>query len=112
MTWLSFGAVASLSISISTLYLINITALISIVQAANLIGVVAGVATEYYPTNINAMGVCFVMMTSRLGIVAGGNLVGPLLLTYCNSMFLVFALLFTAVMLLSFSLPYRNTKVT
>lgn len=92
------------------MYLINITALIFIVQGANLIGVVAGVATEYYPTNINAMGVCFVMMTSRLGVVAGGNLVGPLLLTYCNSMFFIFALLFTVAMLISFILPYRVTK--
>lgn len=107
MTWLFFGAIASAILFFSTVYLINITALIFIVQAANLIGVVAGVATEYYPTNINAMGVCFVMMTSRLGVVAGGNLVGPLLLTYCNSMFILFALLFTAVMLLAIKLPYR-----
>lgn len=110
MTWLSFGALASSTLYFSTVYLINITSLIFIVQAANLIGVVAGVATEYYPTNINAMGVCFVMMTSRLGVVAGGNLVGPLLLTYCNSMFLVFSLLFTAVMLLSLKLPYKSSK--
>lgn len=110
MTWLLVGAVGCFAIFFSTAYLINITALIFVLQAANLIGVVAGVATEYYPTNINAMGVCFVMMTSRLGVVAGGNLVGPLLLTYCNSMFLVFALLFTVVMLLSFKLPYRSLK--
>lgn len=110
MTWLFFGALASSTLFFSTVYLINITSLIFIVQAANLIGVVAGVATEYYPTNINAMGVCFVMMTSRLGVVAGGNLVGPLLLTYCNSMFLVFALLFAAVMLLALKLPYTSSK--
>ncbi|KAL5273157.1 hypothetical protein ACFFRR_000111 [Megaselia abdita] len=110
VTWLSFGGLASCTLYFSTVYLINVTALIFVVQAANLIGVVAGVATEYYPTNINAMGVCFVMLASRLGVVAGGNLVGPLLLTYCNSMFLVFALLFTAVMLLSLKLPYRSSK--
>lgn len=110
MTWLTFGALGSSTIFFSTVYLINITALIFIVQAANLIGVVAGVATEYYPTNINAMGVCFVMMSSRLGIVVGGNLIGPLLLTYCNLMFIVIALLFTVIMLLSLKLPYRLVK--
>lgn len=110
MTWLLFGAVASFTLYFSIVYLINITALIFIIQSANLIGVVAGVATEYYPTSINAMGVCFIMMTSRLGVVAGGNLVGPLLLTYCNSMFLLFGFLFSAVMLLSIKLPYKISE--
>ena len=60
-------------------------------QVANWIGMVSGMATEYYPAEINAIGVCLTMMTSRLGIAIGSNLIGPLLPLYCDILFFVFA---------------------
>lgn len=58
-------------------------------QVANWIGIVSGIASDYYPFQINAMAVCVLMMSSRLGIAIGSNLIGPLLPFYCESMFFI-----------------------
>lgn len=77
---------------------------------ANCIGVMSTVAMEFYPTNINAMGVSFVMMIGRLGAVVGTNIVGPLLFSYCETLLFTFAgaILFNFVLV--FFLPRGTAK--
>lgn len=107
--WYLVGMGFALSVYWSNFYLLNIIALTFIIQVANWIGIVAGIASEYYPTSINAMGVCFVMMLSRIGAVIGSNIVGPLLTTYCDYMFFMYGGLMLGVVLFTLMLP-TNVK--
>lgn len=73
----------------SDVFILSIVSLAMLSQIANWIGFVSGIASEYYPSQINAMAVCVLMMVSRLGIAIGSNIIGPLLPLYCESMFFV-----------------------
>lgn len=58
-----------------------------IYQLGKFHGIVLSAAADYYPSNINAMGVSFVTIVGSAGLVFGGNITGPLFLNYCNEMF-------------------------
>lgn len=106
--WYLVGMGFAVSVYWSNFYLLNIIALTFIIQVANWIGIVAGIASEYYPTSINAMGVCFIMMLSRVGAVIGSNIVGPLLTTYCDYMFFMYGGLMLVVVLFTLVLPTKG----
>lgn len=89
----------------SNFYYINIAALTSIIQIAGMIGIVYGMASEYYPTSINATGVGFVMVVSRLGSVCGSYALGQLLYLHCDLMFLVYGCLLGVLIILVVMLP-------
>ncbi|EDW62973.2 3-hydroxybenzoate transporter MhbT [Drosophila virilis] len=50
-------------------------------------GLVSTIAMDFYPTQINAMGMCFIMMVGRLGAVVGSNLLGRLMFSSCDASF-------------------------
>lgn len=56
------------------------------IQSSNLIGIVTGIAADYYPTGINAMAVSLVTISSRLGISVGSNVVGYLIIHSCEDL--------------------------
>lgn len=87
--WYVLGAFFIFLIYWSNAFVLSIISLAMVAQIANWVGVVSGIATEYYPSQINAMAVCILMMTSRLGIAIGSNLVGPLLPFYCENMLFI-----------------------
>uniref|UniRef100_T1GWN8 Major facilitator superfamily (MFS) profile domain-containing protein n=1 Tax=Megaselia scalaris TaxID=36166 RepID=T1GWN8_MEGSC len=103
--WMTIGGTfAGALYWISNFYLI-LLALLMIAALGNCIGIMITIAIEYYPININAMGVTLVMMVGRLGAVTGTNVIGPLLLNNCNTMFFSYAGIIGFLILLGFFLP-------
>ncbi|XP_034473209.1 synaptic vesicle 2-related protein [Drosophila innubila] len=93
-----------------------VIALTLVMAVGNCGGLVSTMAMEFYPTQINAMGMCFIMMIGRLGAVVGSNLMGRLLFNSCEVTF--WTLLGVVVLLtcMSYFLPDRarskNTSPT
>lgn len=72
-------------------------------QSANLIGIVNGIAADYYPTGINAMAVSLVTIFSRLGVHVGSHVVRYLIIHSCENLIVGFyVVLGIAVILLIF----------
>lgn len=81
-------------------------------QVGKLSGIVSGIAADFYPTNINAMGVCFVNMMSRIGIMIGGNIAGGLFLNHCETTFFTYSGVLFAVVLMTMMMPKeKESKV-
>ena len=73
-------------------------------------GIVSSIAMEFFPTNINAMGMCFIMMIGRLGAVLGGNLLGQVLFGFCDPVFWCKLGVVILLGILSFYLPERKRE--
>ncbi|ALC48887.1 CG15221 [Drosophila busckii] len=83
---------------------------ITIVMAiGNCGGLVSTIAMEFYPTQFNAMGLCFIMMVGRLGAVVGSNILGPLLLNSCDVTFWALLGVVVALCCMSYFLPDQWT---
>lgn len=80
------------------------------VSISNCIGIMSTVANEFYPTNINAMGVSFVMMIGRIGAIVGTNIVGPLLFSYCNALFFTYGAVIGIICICAYFLPSEARK--
>lgn len=106
--WLSISGNFTIMLYWSNFYYINIAAFTSIIQIAGMIGLVYGMASEYYPTSINATGVGFVMVISRLGSVCGSMALGQLLYSQCDNMFLVYGGLLGFTIILVVMLPKKD----
>ena len=71
-------------------------------------GLISTISMEFFPTNINAMGMCFIMMIGRLGAVFGSNFLGKSIFNYCDNVF--WGLLGICILLgaMSLTLPERK----
>ncbi|KAL5280519.1 hypothetical protein ACFFRR_004479 [Megaselia abdita] len=110
MSWIALGGICSLLLHWINNIILVMVALTFTVTIANCIGIMSTIALEFYPTNINAMGVSFVMMVGRLGAVVGTNMVGPLLFSYCETLFFTYGGAITFICVLAFFLPRGNVK--
>ncbi|XP_073831689.1 uncharacterized protein [Musca autumnalis] len=99
---------------ITNFYLI-VTLLTFTMSIGNVGGLVSTISMEFFPTNINAMGMCFIMMIGRLGAVLGSNFIGVLLYNYCDVTFWGMAAASVVLLFLSWFLPekkyQKNKKV-
>ncbi|XP_030078961.1 uncharacterized protein LOC111597266 [Drosophila hydei] len=68
-------------------FILVVIALTLAMAIGNCGGLVSTIAMDFYPTQINAMGMCFIMMVGRLGAVVGSNVLGGLLFSSCDSSF-------------------------
>lgn len=110
MSWIAIGGICSLLLHWLDNVVLVLMCLTFTVTIANCIGIMSTIALEFYPTNINAMGVSFVMMIGRLGAVVGTNIVGPLLFSYCEALFLTYAGVMFLVCVLAYFLPRGASK--
>lgn len=110
VSWYAIGAIFAIVIYFSSDYFLNVISLAMITQTANYIGLISGICAEYYPSEINAMAVCVLMMLSRLGIAVGTNVVGPLLPLYCESMLFVGSGLICVAILMVWFFPRGSNK--
>lgn len=55
------------------------------------ISAVSALAVELYPTQIRGMALSISLMLGRLGAMTGSNAFGPLMYSYCDYMFYIFA---------------------
>lgn len=108
--WLSLAGNCSMILHWSNIYFINIASFVAIVQVAAMIGIVHGMTSENYPTNINSTAVGFVMLVSRLGSVSGSYVLGPLLYSLCDPMFLAYGGLIGFIIVLIVLLPKKRNE--
>ena len=73
-------------------------------------GIVGSIAMEFYPTNINAMGMCFIMMIGRLGAAVGSNFIGQLMFSMCDGVFWVLLGVVCLLCVMSSLLPNQDKK--
>lgn len=85
-----------------------VIALTLVMAIGNCGGIVSTMAMEFYPTQINAMGMCFIMMIGRLGAVVGSNLMGRLLFSSCDTTFWFLLGLVLVLTCMSYFLPDRS----
>ncbi|KAH8308615.1 hypothetical protein KR044_008992 [Drosophila immigrans] len=84
-----------------------VIALTLVMAIGNCGGLVSTMAMEFYPTQINAMGMCFIMMIGRLGAVVGSNLMGRLLFNSCDITFWTLLGIVLVLTCMSYFLPDR-----
>ncbi|XP_062140776.1 3-hydroxybenzoate transporter MhbT [Drosophila sulfurigaster albostrigata] len=89
----------------SVLVIIGLTFIMAI---GNCGGLVSTIAMEFYPTQINAMGMCFIMMIGRLGAVVGSNVIGRLLFSLCDITFWTLLGLVSLLSCMSYFLPDQS----
>lgn len=71
-------------------------------------GLVSTISMEFFPTNINAMGMCFIMMIGRLGAVTGSNLIGQILFDNCDLVFWCYLGIICILCAMGLCLPERK----
>ncbi|XP_075156399.1 niacin transporter NiaP [Haematobia irritans] len=82
-------------------------------SVGNVGGLVSTISMEFFPTNINAMGMCFIMMMGRIGAVVGSNVLGLLLFDYCDYTLWTILAIYIVVFMMCCFLPekkYRKSK--
>lgn len=85
-----------------------VIALTLVMAIGNCGGLVSTMAMEFYPTQINAMGMCFIMMVGRLGAVFGSNLLGRLFFNSCEPTFWAMLGIVAVLCLMSYFLPDQS----
>lgn len=85
-----------------------VIALTVVMAIGNCGGLVSTIAMEFYPTHINAMGMCFIMMVGRLGAVVGSNLLGRMLFASCEAVFWALLGLVALLCVLGYFLPEKK----
>lgn len=88
--WFGTATICSFAVNWIDLYVLNVIVLTLISQVIIWMGIILGIAADFYPTNINAMGVCLAVISSRLGGMIGSYVLGPSLLYNCDITFYIF----------------------
>lgn len=108
--WLIFSGIAGLAIYFTRGFYLNMFILICFMAIGNCGGIVTTISVDYYPTNINGMAMCLIMMIGRLGVVVGSNIMGIVLQYDCNLLFFISAGIIFCITMLSFLIPNTDSK--
>lgn len=108
--WLVISAVSVTALHWTTNFYLIVIFLTFTMSLGNIGGLVATISMEFFPTNINAMGMCFIMMIGRCGAVIGSNFIGVLIFSYCDSTFWGVAAICCLLFAMSWFLPERRYK--
>ncbi|KAI8125190.1 Synaptic vesicle glycoprotein 2B [Lucilia cuprina] len=108
ISWLVIGGISVTMIRWTSNFYVVVILLTLTMSIGNCGGLVSTISMEFFPTNINAMGMCFIMMIGRLGAVFGSNFLGQLLFNFCDNV--LWGLLGICVLLatMSWFLPERK----
>ncbi|XP_034671069.1 synaptic vesicle 2-related protein [Drosophila subobscura] len=107
MGWMALTMICLVGLHFVEQFALVVIALTVVMAIGNCGGLVSTIAMEFYPTHINAMGMCFIMMMGRLGAVVGSNLLGRLLFTSCDTVFWSLLGLVTFLCSLGYFLPEK-----
>ncbi|XP_065364204.1 niacin transporter NiaP [Calliphora vicina] len=108
IAWLFIGGIAVTAIHWSTNFYVVVVLLTLTMSVGNCGGLVSTISMEFFPTNINAMGMCFIMMIGRLGAVFGANFLGKLLFSFCDNVLWGLLAIFALLAVMSWFLPERK----
>uniref|UniRef100_A0A0A1XB01 Synaptic vesicle glycoprotein 2B n=1 Tax=Zeugodacus cucurbitae TaxID=28588 RepID=A0A0A1XB01_ZEUCU len=110
MIWLVVSCVCAAVAHWISDFAAAVVVLTLLMSVGNCGGVIGTIAIEFYPTQINAMGMCFAMMIGRLGSVAGGNIVAMVLFNHCDILFWGMTALTAVLIALAAVLPERKRE--
>ncbi|XP_017061625.1 synaptic vesicle glycoprotein 2B [Drosophila ficusphila] len=108
MTWMVFTMICLVALHYVEQFALVVVALTVVMAIGNCGGLVSTIAMEFYPTHINAMGMCFIMMVGRLGAVVGSNILGRLLFASCDPIFWAMLVLVVVLCILGYFLPEKS----
>ncbi|XP_061399105.1 synaptic vesicle glycoprotein 2B [Musca vetustissima] len=108
LTWLVVSGICVTLLHWTTNFYVIVTLLTFTMSVGNVGGLVSTISMEFFPTNINAMGMCFIMMLGRVGAVLGSNFIGVLLFNYCDNTFWAMTAACLILLVMSWFLPERK----
>ncbi|XP_037723447.1 synaptic vesicle glycoprotein 2B [Drosophila subpulchrella] len=108
MAWMVLTIIFLVALHYVEQFALVVIALTIVMAIGNCGGLVSTIAMEFYPTHINAMGMCFIMMVGRLGAVMGSNLLGRLLFASCDNVFWALLALVVLLCSLGYLLPEKS----
>lgn len=85
--WMVAAGSSAISLVWSKGFYLNMILLTCMMAVGNCTGIVNTMSMEFFPTNINAMAMCLLVMVGRLGSSAGSSLIGWVLVYDCNILF-------------------------
>ncbi|XP_016974400.1 synaptic vesicle glycoprotein 2A [Drosophila rhopaloa] len=108
MAWMLLTMICLVALHYVEQFALVVISLTVVMAIGNCGGLVSTIAMEFYPTHINAMGMCFIMMVGRLGAVVGSNLLGRLLFASCDPIFWTLLALVVLLCSLGYFLPEKS----
>ncbi|XP_016967732.1 synaptic vesicle glycoprotein 2A [Drosophila biarmipes] len=108
MAWMMLTMIFLVALHYVDQFALVVIALTVVMAIGNCGGLVSTIAMEFYPTHINAMGMCFIMMVGRLGAVVGSNVLGRLLFASCDPIFWALLALVVLLCCLGYLLPEKS----
>lgn len=99
---------ASISIFWITNIYGSIIALTIVVAIGNTNSIFNAIAADYFPTEVNAMALSFILMSCKVGAAIGTNVFGSVLLTACEELFFVIGGVICGLMILVYFLPVNK----
>ncbi|XP_016924186.2 niacin transporter NiaP [Drosophila suzukii] len=108
MAWMVLTMIFLVALHYVEQFALVVIALTIVMAIGNCGGLVSTIAMEFYPTHINAMGMCFIMMVGRLGAVMGSNLLGRLFFASCDTVFWALLVLVVLLCSLGYLLPEKS----
>ncbi|XP_055912605.1 putative transporter svop-1 [Eupeodes corollae] len=109
--WMTLAASSCLLIHWVSSYVLSIVLLTLTMTTGSCGGIVSAISMEYFPTNVNAMAMCLIMMVGRLGAVVGSNFVGLAIFSNCNMLFYVYVGVIAIIALCSTFLPSNKVNI-
>nr|XP_036232073.1 synaptic vesicle glycoprotein 2B isoform X2 [Bactrocera oleae]XP_036232074.1 synaptic vesicle glycoprotein 2B isoform X2 [Bactrocera oleae] len=110
MIWLVVSCVCATVLHWISDFAAAVVVLTLLMSIGNCGGILATISIEFYPTQINAMGMCFAMMIGRLGSVASGNIFGMMIFSYCDILFWAITAHIVVLVALATVLPERKRE--
>ncbi|XP_049536828.1 synaptic vesicle glycoprotein 2C isoform X2 [Anopheles darlingi] len=90
ISWFVVCGICGLSVLWTSNFYITLILIAAFDAAGCLGGVLSAISVDLFPTNYRAMALCLILMTGRLGAMAGSNLIAYLLSINCNLIFVLF----------------------
>jgi MFS transporter, VNT family, synaptic vesicle glycoprotein 2 len=88
--WFVLCGAAAIALIWTTNFTLNIVLIVVFLIVGNCGSIMSAISVDIFPTSVRAMALCLVLMVGRFGAMAGSNLIGYLLITNCNLIFVAF----------------------
>ncbi|XP_035783353.1 synaptic vesicle glycoprotein 2A-like isoform X1 [Anopheles albimanus] len=90
ISWFVVCGICGLGVLLTSDFYITLILIATFDASGCLGGVLSAISVDLFPTNYRAMALCLILMTGRLGAMAGSNLIAYLLSINCNLIFILF----------------------
>ncbi|KFB39366.1 AGAP000785-PA-like protein [Anopheles sinensis] len=89
-SWYVVCGVCGIGVLWTSDFYLTLILIAAFISSGCLGGLVSAISVDLFPTNYRAMALCLILMTGRLGAMAGSNLIAYLLTYSCDLIFILF----------------------